>query len=112
MTTSAFARANERAAAAESGCVSSRIPFAIDIGRNGIWALSINSRSCSSDCEYAAPLPRIINGRSAFAKSEIALVTDFGHGNNAGNGFSTLTIVVNASSFSIVAARTFAGKSR
>ena len=43
-------RANERAAAAESGCVSSRIPFAIDIGRNGIWALS---KMCIRDRVWA-----------------------------------------------------------
>lgn len=55
---------------------------------------------------------RIINGRLVFVKSEIALVIDFGYGNNVGDGFLILIIVVNVSFFFIVAVRIFVGKLR
>lgn len=107
-----FVRVNECAAVVESGCVFLRIFFVIDIGRNGIWVFLINLWSCLLVCEYVVFLLRIINGCLVFVKSEIVLVIDFGYGNNVGDGFLILIIVVNVLFFFIVAVRIFVGKLR
>lgn len=57
-------------------------------------------------------LLRIINGCLVFVKSEIVLVIDFGYGNNVGDGFLILIIVVNVLFFFIVVVRIFVGKLR
>lgn len=58
---------------------SCRSSDAFEDPRHRHWRMTrhlINCTKRSSISNYA-PLPRIINGRSAFAKSEIAPVTDF-----------------------------------
>src|SRR5437588_12913656 len=53
ITTSESLSTVERAAPAQSGCVSGRMPLAMLIGRNGIPAFSMSARIASSACAQA-----------------------------------------------------------
>src|SRR5882724_4356132 len=76
ITTSAFASASERAAAADCGWSSGSKPLAMDMGRKGMPVVSMKARMSASACAYAAPLPRMMSGRSALASVSSARQTD------------------------------------
>ena len=91
ITTSAWARTRERAAAADCLWLSGRRPFAIDIGRYGMPVISMKDRISSSACAYAAPLPRMMSGRWALASKSRARLIDSGSGMWRGAGSTTRT---------------------
>ena len=91
ITTSACARANERAAAADCGWSSGSRPLAMDMGRKGIPVFSTKARMSASACAYAAPLPRMISGRSRSGQQVQGALTASGAGSCRGAGSTTRT---------------------
>ena len=56
----------------------------MDMGKKGMPVFSMNDRMSASACAYAAPLPRMMSGRSALASRSRARSIDSGVGNLPG----------------------------